>query len=147
MNPDVVCARPEMTVAQVAKLLSERRVSGAPVVDDGGRIVGVVSQNDLARYVAERGGVADEGRFFTELDEYRELSRIPADRSRTSVQDVMRPKVFTVARDAGVAMAANILRERGIQRLFVTERGVLVGEITALDLLLVVEELMARLDG
>ena len=49
MTADVVTVRPEVTLREVAKLLTERRISGAPVVDEGGRVVGVVSEADLLR--------------------------------------------------------------------------------------------------
>lgn len=142
MNPNVVCARPGMTLREVARLLTRRRVSGAPVVDDRGRILGIVTQNDLTRALSRRIATGDAGRFYTSLDEYRDLGRLPASPATTPVEEVMRRRVYTVPRDAGVAIAAHIMRERRVHRLLVTERGLLVGIISALDLLAVVEEVL-----
>jgi CBS domain-containing protein len=140
MNPDVVCARPGMTVTEAAKLLAKRGVSGAPVVDDDGRILGVVSQNDLVRATAREVTQAEAGRFFTDVEEYSEMARIPVDLSETPVEEVMTRKVHSVGRETGVAIAANIMREHRIHRLLITERGRLVGVVTSLDLLRIVEE-------
>jgi CBS domain-containing protein len=141
MNPDVVCARPDMTVGEVARLLAARRVTGAPVVDDAGRILGVISQNDLVRHASQRVTVSEAGRFRTDVDDYIEIGRLPADLSATPVEKIMQRRVYTVGRDASVAMAANIMRERRVHRLLVTERGRLVGILSSLDLMRVVEEL------
>jgi CBS domain-containing protein len=140
MNPDVVCASPMMTAGDVEKLLAKRGVSGAPVVDDLGHILGVVSQNDLIRHVSTPTTVQETGQFHTDVDEYRELGRLPADHSDTPITEVMSPRAYTVARDDSAAIAANIMRERRIHRLLVTEKGRLVGVVTSLDLLRVVEE-------
>jgi len=141
MNPSVVCVPSGSTVADAQKLLAERSVSGAPVVDARGRPIGVISQSDLARHQSARTTVGDAGRFYTDVEDYRDLLDLPVDRSTSPVDEVMSPRVFSVTRDTGVAAAANVMRERRIHRLLVTERGVLVGVLSSFDLLRVVEEL------
>jgi CBS domain-containing protein len=47
MTTDVITVDPDMTVQDLAKLLAERGISGAPVVDASGRLVGIVSEGDL----------------------------------------------------------------------------------------------------
>ena len=47
MTRDVVTVRPDTAVHDIAALMVERRISGMPVVDDGGRVIGIVSQGDL----------------------------------------------------------------------------------------------------
>jgi CBS domain-containing protein len=140
MNPDVVCVRPGMTVKEVEQLLASRGVSGAPVVDDAGHILGVVSQSDLVRRRSTRVTAGESGRFFTDDDEYRDIASLPIDASQTPVEEVMHKEVYSVTRDTGVAVAANIMRERRIHRLLVTEKDCLVGVISSLDLMRVVEE-------
>lgn len=141
MNPDVVALQPDMAVPKAQALLADRSVSGAPVVDDSGRIVGVVSQNDLVRSAAHPDSAGDRGVFFTSDEDFADLGETLLPPSALLVRDVMTRRVHHVARDTGVAIAANIMRERRIHRLLVTERGVLVGVVTSLDLLRVVEEL------
>ena len=126
MNPDVVCATPEMTVAAAARLLGRRWVGGAPVVDESGRPIGVISQNDLVRHTAQRKTVAETGEFYTDDENYQDLAHVTADLSDTPVEKVMQKRVYTVGREASAAHAASIMRERRVHRLFVTERGRLV---------------------
>ena len=140
MNPDVVCLSPKTTVGEAGRLLVTRGVSGAPVVDESGGILGIVSQNDLVRFGSGRVTVEESGQFFTDEQEFRDLGALASDRSETPVEKIMKRRVFTVGRETGVAIAANIMREKRLHRLLVTERGRLVGMITTLDLMRVVEE-------
>jgi len=140
MSSEVVSARPGMTVAEVRSLLAARGISGAPVVDDCGRILGVVSQSDLVRRSDQATTEGESGRFFTSVNEYRDLANLPRDLSDAPVESVMTKQVYTVPRDSTAAMGASIMRKRKVHRLLVTDRGVLVGVVTSLDLLRVVEE-------
>jgi CBS domain-containing protein len=140
MNPEVVCARPGMTVAQVRHLLATRGISGAPVVDDSGKILGVVSLSDLVRQTNHPTTVGESGRFFSDVYEYRDLAHLPRDASDAPVESLMSKQVYTVPRDSSAAVGASIMRERKIHRLLVTDGELLVGVVTSLDLLRVVEE-------
>jgi len=140
MNPNVVCVRPEMSVRQVEQLLGERRVTGAPVVDDTGQPIGVVSQHDLIVHQADRITAGESGRFYTDVDDYRDIAGVPIDRSTTPVSEVMTRDIVGIERDASLAEAARLMRTRRIHRLLVTNRGVLVGIVSSLDLLEAVEE-------
>jgi CBS domain-containing protein len=112
-----------------------------PVVDSGGRPVGVISHRDLVRHQSERATAGSSGRFYSDVDDYQELADLKVDRSDTCVSELMSNDVYSVTRETGVAVAANIMRERRIHRLMVTDRGRLVGIVTSLDLLRIVEEL------
>jgi CBS domain-containing protein len=141
MNPDVVTLRPEQTLVEAQEILASKSVSGAPVVDAAGRVLGVVSQNDLVRKAAHPDTVAQAGQFFSSVEDYADLGSTRVAASSQHVSDVFTPRVYSVNRDTGVAVAANIMRERRIHRLLVIDKGVLVGIISSLDLLRVVEEL------
>jgi CBS domain-containing protein len=140
MTPDVLCLAPETTVREAARLMGDRSVSGAPVVDTNGGLLGIVTQNDLARFAARRVTVGESGEFFTDEDDYADLASLPSDTLDTPVEKIMNAPVYSVNPDTGVAVAANIMRERRVHRLVVTDRGRLVGMITSLDLMRVVEE-------
>jgi CBS domain-containing protein len=141
MNPDVLCVTPKTTVREVEQLLAKRNVSGAPVIDERGRAVGVISQSDLVRHQSERATAGESGRFYSDDDDYRDIAAMPVDRSDTPVEQIMSRHVHAVTRETGVAAAANVMRERHIHRLLVTDRGIVVGVVTSFDLLRVVEEL------
>jgi CBS domain-containing protein len=141
MNPDVLVLGPKSTVGDARRRLAARGVSGAPVVDEAGGLLGIITQNDLARFSARPVTAAESGRFYTDQDDYRELGSLATNLDDTPVERIMSKPVFTVGRKDGVAIAANIMRERKIHRLVVIERGRLVGIISSLDLMRVVEEL------
>ena len=141
MNPDVVTLRPDHSLVEAQEILSSKSVSGAPVVDASGRVVGVVSQNDLVRRAAHPDTVAQAGQFFSSVEDYADLGTTPVAPSSQHVSDVLTPRVYSVNRDTGLAVAASIMRERRIHRLLVVDKGVLIGVVSSLDLLRVVEEL------
>jgi CBS domain-containing protein len=140
MNPDVVTLPADATVGEARKRLAERGVSGAPVVDDTGRVLGVVSQNDLVRLENRRETAGESGRFFSDVDDYGDLAQVRVDQAGKPISSLMTRDLHFVTRDTGAAVAANIMRERRIHRLLVLDSGVLVGIVTSLDLLRVVEE-------
>lgn len=141
MNPDVVCVDPQMPAGAALDLLLARGVADAPVVRGDGRVIGVIGQPALVRHVEARSTVSETGRFFTDDESYRDLGQMADHRTRTPVEKIMSTEVHPVTRETGVAVAANIMRERRLHRLFVTDGGKLVGVITSLDLLRIVEEL------
>jgi CBS domain-containing protein len=120
-------------------MLDKHRISGAPVVDKRRRVLGVVSQSDLIHQESESGSVRELGEFITDVEDYRDLDRLPAERWSTHIERLMTRKVVSVELDTPIAMAATIMRERGIHRLLVTDQGALVGVVTTQDVLRVVE--------
>lgn len=141
MIPHVICLTPDTSVREARETLAKRRVSGAPVVDDNGRPIGVISQTDLIRANVESVTAAQAGRFYSDVEDYRDIAEQHVDRSEMPIASLMTRDVWSVSRDTGVAIAASVMRERRVHRLLVTERGVLVGIVTALDLMRIVEEL------
>jgi len=141
MNPDVVSVEPQMPAGAALDLLLAQDVLDAPVVSDDGRILGVISQPTLVRHVEAPSTVSETGRFFTDDDDYRDLGEVTDHRTQTPVEKIMSTEIHPVTRETGVAVAANIMRERQLHRLFVTDGGKLVGVITSLDLMRIVEEL------
>jgi CBS domain-containing protein len=139
MQKDVVILRPEMSAREAERVLVAHRIGGAPVVDEGGRVLGVLTQSDLVRFDAERPSTADTGAFFSDVDDYRDLATLPADESLVSVTQVMSRDVLSVAPDAPIAEAARRMREHRVHRLLVIEGGVLRGLVSALDLLVAID--------
>lgn len=133
MQERVVTVRPNLLVRELAKLLDEKRISGAAVVERGGRIVGVVSKSDLVHHELEGADhyVWEEGAmprgFHVESPD------------RAVVADIMTPGVVEAAPDAPLSALARLMRRRRIHRVFITEAGRLRGIVTTLDLLKVFE--------
>lgn len=129
-----------MTAGEAQRLLAARNAASAPVVDDDGRILGIVSWSDLLRHALQRTSAREAGLVYSDDEEYADIAALPVDRSSTLVEKLMSSDFYTVNRDDGVSVAANVMRERQVHTVFVTERGRLVGVVTALDLMRVVEE-------
>lgn len=134
MTQPVLSVRPEAPVREVAALMLERRVSGVPVVDSAGRVLGVVSEGDFVR----RPEIETEGagsrwlRFFASRDE-RACDYIKT-HGRTAA-DVMTAPAVTVSADAPVAAVAELMISRRIRRVPVVENDRLIGIIARADLL------------
>lgn len=134
MTSPVVTVGPETTVQEIAKLLIERRISALPVVDQGERVIGIVSEGDLMRRLEN----ADERhrswwlRLFsdavTDAGEYVKMHGRHA-------ADVMTRKVITVGQDTPLHEIAALLEERRIKRVPVVEDDRLVGIVSRANLL------------
>ena len=140
MTEKITCLRPEMSVRQAEEVLAGRRLSGAPVVDEAGRPIGVVSQHDLIAVEADGATAASTGRFYTDVEDYRDLATEPASHADEPIESVMSRDLVTIGRDARVVEAARMMREHRIHRLLVIEEDTLVGIVTSLDLLQAFEE-------
>jgi len=145
MNPTIMTVADEMTTDELARYLIEREISGAPVVDSQGRLIGVVSMTDIGRNVAEPSDLASTRNASFYRDDPADLTledlgqRYVEERAAT-VRDVMTPVIHQVPVTASVAEAARIMVAQQIHRLVVTEGGDPVGIITSLDLLKMVAD-------
>lgn len=141
MTSDVFAVRPDVSIEALTDVLLERGISGAPVVDEEGRPVGVVSKTDLLeqRFVAgdtgeaiAQGWQASRGHYRVESGLGIHLEALPYD----SVADAMTRGAATLSENASVAQAAAMMVTRGIHRVvIVSEDGKLSGIITASDIM------------
>ncbi len=124
MTRDVVTVRPGASYRQVASLLRAHRVSGFPVVDDGGAVVGVVSETDLL------AGQAPQ-------DRHGRLPRLGhASRGEPTAGDLMTRPAVTTSPDELVSDAARLMSDHKLRRLPVVDgHGRLTGIVTRSDVL------------
>lgn len=146
MNPNVLMVQEDMTVEDLASFLVEREISGAPVVDAAGRLVGVVSVTDLARSVAQGTDPADRQGpdFFVSewggtlsrdrIEELRFGERLE-ERPEMRVRDIMTPAIYSVDAETPIPEVAETLINDRIHRLLVTSAERVVGIVTTSDLL------------
>ncbi|MDE2490667.1 MAG: CBS domain-containing protein [Elusimicrobia bacterium] len=111
-----------------AKRLFESGQTGAPVLDEGGRLTGVVSQSDVAAYLRELSRSAPD--FYAEPDR----DPIPA-RPAAAVGELMSRVLVQVPEDMPLAEVERHMLRRRVQRVLVVRDGALLGVITAIDLL------------
>jgi CBS domain-containing protein len=146
MNPEVLTVRVDLTVRELVAFLTENQISGAPVVDLEGRLVGVVSVTDVAENDAERPDLVGDRSIPADVRGWE--SRIDSDDIRPLhiesddllVRDIMTPTVYTVPEDTPVARIAQAMVAGRIHRLLVTHRGRAVGIVTSLDLVRLLAE-------
>ena len=145
MNPDIMTVADDMTTDELARYLTEREISGAPVVDSQGHLIGVVSMTDIGRTVAESSDVESSrgSDFYRDIAAdltLEDLGQRYVEERAITVRDVMTPVIHQVPVTASVAEAARIMVDRHIHRLIVTQGKEPVGIITSLDLLKTVAE-------
>ena len=139
MNREVITLQEGQSLDEAAAVLVEHDISGAPVVDGKGKVLGVVSVTDFMEDRTEGGDDASDElpaasgwrRFLNPED----LSQLRLRHSGRLVRDIMTPAVFTVPEDLTVAELARTMVAGRIHRLFVTRGANLVGIVTSLDLL------------
>lgn len=142
MQTEVVTVRPEATVGELADILAKNKISGVPVVDDQGGVLGMVSEADIILQDADL-------HFpyyiqFLESVIYLQSVRKFEERFRkafgSKVTEVMSEEVVAISPDASVREAATIMADRNINRLPVTEGGRLVGIVTRGDIVRAIAE-------
>jgi CBS domain-containing protein len=118
MQKDVKAVRPDVSVADVIASLADAHVSGVPVVDRHGQMLGVISSTDVLTQEAE---AQDTDARTTLLES-------------TLAQDIMTPHPLTIDPDAEVREAAREMLYAEVHRLFVVQHGRLIGVISTSDI-------------
>jgi CBS domain-containing protein len=131
MTRTVVTVRPTATIEEAANLMTEHRVSGLPVVDEAGTLLGIVSDGDLILRQRPAERVTWWRMFF---DDGEALAGDYRKRIGTMVVDVMTHPVISVRPEVDVSVAATLLHTRNIRRLPVVAAGTLVGIVSRGDL-------------
>jgi CBS domain-containing protein len=133
MTTDVVTVGPEASVAEVARLLVEHRISAVPVVDGTGRLAGIVSEGDLLGRVETPTGRRDWW-----LDLVADPAALARDYVKTHgrrAADVMSHPVVTVEAEAPLGEIARLLERRAIKRVPVVRDGRVIGIVSRADLI------------
>jgi len=139
MDPEPETVTPETPVEEVIAVLRDNELPGVPVVNDGGRCVGIVTETDLVlpdddgdlhlpHYVNIFGGTV----FIEPLKRFEDKLRKAF---ASTAADMMTEDPVTVTPETTVDEAAGIIHETGHNRLPVVEHGRLVGVVTRVDVL------------
>jgi CBS domain-containing protein len=133
MTTEVVYAGPETSVRAIARTLLKRRISGVPVADHDGRVIGIVSEGDLMRRPESETARPRS---------WLELMETPEDRASQylkshglTARDVMTREPITVTEDTPLEEIAMLLERKAIKRVPVLRDGKLVGIVSRADLL------------
>ncbi len=142
MAVDVVSVSPDHSVRHAARIMLDHRISGLPVIDDDGRLVGIVTEGDLMRR-SELGAQAlppVDRQFSTEENNAGAYVKSHS----WKVADVMTIDPVNVEEEAPLSRIAALMTERGIKRIPVMAGQHLVGIVSRADLLRVL--MTAKLD-
>jgi CBS domain-containing protein len=136
MTRDVIAVSPDTTVEELGRLFIEKKVSGAPVMDAGGRLFGIVTENDLISKNS-RLHIPTILRLF---DAFIPLgaSKLEVEIKKmtaSSVAEICNRKVVTVLEETPVDEIATIMNEKKIHLLPVVKEGKVVGIIGKKDLI------------
>ncbi len=134
MTKKVITVTPETGIEEIARLFLKYHISGVPVVDKAGDLVGLVSEGDLVRRVAD----ADTPRRSWWLELFAGNVSGAADYVKAhgrQAQDVMTREVITVPDDMAIGRAAAVLEKHRIKRIPILHDGKLVGIVSRSNLL------------
>jgi len=137
MTKTVITVTPQTSVLDLARLLAQHKINGTPVVDDDGRLVGVITQTDLI----DRAKKFQLPHVVTILDAHFYLERPSTFRKNlekmlgNQVADVMTAPAITITPELSVDEVATIMAHRNAHTLPVLQDGNLVGVIGKIDII------------
>jgi CBS domain-containing protein len=134
MTTRVATVSPDTPVADVARLMLDRRVSAVPVVDAGDTVVGIISEDDLIRRLEPPAGHRGSWWMAFLMDSNQRAADFIKAHGQ-SARDVMTAEVVTVDEDTDVGTIAETLEKKHIKRVPVLRGGKLAGMVSRADLL------------
>lgn len=137
MSKQVITFSPDTEIAHAAKLLLEKRINGAPVVDEAGSVVGILCQSDL---VTQQKSLPLPSVFtfldgFIRITSIKQLDRDIQKIAAITVAHAMTPDPFSVRSDTSIEDVANLMVEKSFHTLPVVDDGKLVGIVGKADIL------------
>ncbi len=137
MTTELITVFPEMEVVQAAKLLLEKRINGIPVVDETGKLVGLLCQSDL---IAQQKRLPIPS-FFTFMDgvfsisSTKQMEKQVQKIAAITVAQAMTPDPVSVEPDMGIEVVAGLMVDSGLHTIPVVHEGRLVGIVGKEDIL------------
>ena len=137
MTREVITISPDTEIAQAAKLLLTNRINGVPVIDDAGKLVGILCQSDL---IIQQKNIPIPSLFtlldgFISLTSSKKLDKEVEKIAATKVADAMTANPVTVNSDTGIEDVAALMVEKSYHTLPVVDAGNLVGIVGKEDVL------------
>jgi predicted transcriptional regulator len=148
MNKSVITVEADMTVHELACFFTEKMITGAPVINGSGKLVGVVSVTDIIRNDAQRIWIASqrhENEYYLHgwEDEfnYDEVNDLHLEEDEgLKVHNIMTPVIFNVQETTPISEMADMMINGRIHRLLVTQGSKVIGIVTTLDMLKAIRE-------
>jgi CBS domain-containing protein len=137
MTTEIITVSPETEIVQATKLLLENRINGVPVLDETGRLVGILCQSDL---IAQQQKLPIPS-FFTLLDgliplvSEKQIDKQVRKIAAVTVAEAMTPNPVTVHPDTNIEEVAALMVDRNFHTIPVVDEGELVGIVGKEDIL------------
>jgi predicted transcriptional regulator len=154
MTPSVKAVPQSWTMDRLARFLTDNEITGSPVTDDSGEIVGIATLKDITefRWNASREKTTENRMTDEEQQEARrlrmvifeEMGKVPVE-----VRDIMTPIVLSVDEQTPVQDIADMMMEEHLHRIFITREKKITGIVTTYDMLKLIsdKELTKRCAG
>lgn len=113
---DLITFKPEQLIEEVIDVIIAKGISGAPVLDDKRKLVGIISEKDCLRIIVDQA-----------------YHNLPS--SSRKVSDYMTEKVKTLSSESDIVEAANEFLNTPVRRMPIVENGVMIGQISRRDIL------------
>jgi CBS domain-containing protein len=128
MERELVSVNKDATYREVVQLLDEKKITGCPVINDAGELVGIVSYNDLMRVLFPYyDSFYKSPEIYTDFNQREDKANEIAEHK---VSTFMTTNVFTANADTPILQAGGLMLSHKIHRLPVLENGKLVGIVT-----------------
>ena len=137
MTKEVITVQEDMTIEALGRIFIEKRISGAPVLDNKGKLVGVVTENDLVRKNS-RLHIPTVVRIFDAFVPLGSTDRVEEEIRRISaskVSEICSRTLVTVAPDATLQDVSSLMFEKGVHLIPVLDAGRIVGIIGKIDII------------
>lgn len=128
MNKDIVCLETDVSLADAREILVQKGISGAPVVDKSGHVVGVFSKSDLIREESFESVFQEDGS--VSLDASSDF-----DPSSRYVGEVISPKLVVTSEETCATEVARLMVKHSVHRVVVVRDRKPVGMVSAFDIL------------
>jgi CBS domain-containing protein len=136
MTKDVITVKPDTSIEELASLLVEHQISGAPVVDDSGNLYGIVTENDLISrskrlHIPTVVSFLDAAIYLESSKKFeQEVKRLTA----TKVGEICTRKVVTISEDTPIVDIATTMDEKKVYLLPVVRNGKVAGIVGKRDM-------------
>ena len=144
MTPHIKSVPQSWTMQRFAKFLSDNEISGSPVIDEEGEVIGIATLKDIADFHLNNVSSEHEKKMTDEdLKEARRLRQFMFEEMinmPVEVRDIMTPIVFSVEEDAPIKEIAELMMDEHLHRVFVIHAGEVTGIITTYDLLKIIAD-------
>ncbi|EDM47108.1 CBS domain-containing protein [Marinobacter algicola] len=153
MTPSIKAVPQSWTMDRLARFLTDNEITGSPVTDETGEIVGIATLKDITEFRWNASRSESDARMTPEEEQearrlrmaiFEEMGKVPVE-----VRDIMTPIVLSVDEQTPVRDIADIMMREHLHRIFITKDDKITGIVTTYDMLKLIsdQELTNRCAG